>query len=1137
MSSSTTTQSQLARSLHPKAQKQYDQGAVDPQFKFSYVTLLTSPSASQQRALDKLLADQQDPASPNYHKWLTPEQYGERFGLSQNDLSKITAWLKAQGFTVLSVAPGRNSIIVSGTAAQFESAFQTEFHRYNVDGESHIANATPLKIPAAWSGIVTVVRGLHDFRMKPMGVRKGLHPNYYDNIFTIPDFIAPGDIATIYDIKPLYAAGFDGTGQKLAVVGQTDIYLADINDFRSGFGLSQISGCTTNTNGVITACSSSSSNLQYIRDPLITDPGIPDTCGNLEEADLDIEWSGATARNAQIIYVNSPATFDPTCTNFTNNGGVENALSLAIQQKVAPVVSMSYGICELFAINHETELQQANSQGMTIVNSTGDTGAAGCDGVTNSTTTPPNLAVLGLAVSYPASSQYVTGLGGTEVPFNDFTTTFWGTANGTDGGSALGYVPEEAWNDDFEFAAFCAANPSNSICTGITSQATAQTVLGIGSGGGGASNCFTQTAQGVCTAGFPKPAWQTFTISGPASARYVPDVSLLASADFPGYILCTPLSELGLTGTSSSCAPGGATGIANALALKDSKNNPVPSVIGGTSVGAAVFAGIVTILNQYLSGPSAPGLGNINPTLYALAATPSNNAFHPVNTGNNIVSCQPLTPSNQPVALQCPSTGPSAGLLGFDAANFDTKTHYNLVTSLGSVDANALAVAWAAGRTASTTTVAAAPTSVVLGQNVTLTATVTPATAVGSVSFFNNSSTTALGTGTLSGGVATFQTTSLPLGTDNITAMYNGDGTNAPSTAAGVVVTVTAPDFTWTSSDLTHTVKAGQTSMVYHFTATPVGATTFGAAVTFGCSFSPTDATLSSSSCTFTPASIATGAGATLVSLTITTTGPNTGTGSAVQHRADKRAPWLPLGLPIAGMVMVGLVGRRVSRHSAVAGLYVSLALIGLMVDCGGGRSGPPPVTVTPSSAQVQLGKTQQFSASASVTWSLSAGAIGTIDSTSGLYTAPSTGTTPASFTVTATPQTGAPATASITIPAVGVSVSPNTTVNLWPTVAGWPAQTQAFTATVSNATNTAVNWSVSSGGGSIDANGNYTAPATVPNPAMVTVTATSVADPSKSGPGTVNIQTPTTLGTFTVTVTATEASTVKSPTVQLTVQ
>ncbi len=1066
---------ELARSLHPRVEPQYDQGAVDPQSRFGYVTLLTSPSASQQRALDKLMADQQNPSSSNYHKWLTPAQYADRFGLSQNDIDKITTWLKAQGFTVVSVGGGRNSIIFSGTAAQIEAAFQTQLHRYNIDGEEHFSNATPVKIPAAWSGVVTGVRGLNSFHWKAMGVKNQLHRNYYfSDLKYSSQFIAPGDAATIYDINPLYNAStpIDGTGQKLAVIGETDIYLADINNFRSGFGLNPISGCTTNTNGVVTACNST--NFEYVL--VGTDPGAPDTCGDLAEADLDIEWSGAIARNAQIVYVNAPALWNSQCTAISG-GGVENALAVAINPPsgppVAPVISMSYGICELYAnVADETELQQANVEGVTILNSSGDTGAAGCDNF-YTPTSPPNLALYGPAVNYPASSQYVTGVGGSEVPYADFTATYWGmpNPNPADGHSALGYVPEEAWNDDYEFGAYCLANPSNTFCAtnGITSQLTAQEALGLGASGGGPSNCFTVNVSFQCTGGFPQPSWQTVTISGQASARFVPDVSLLATPNFPGYIFCTQLSELGLSGTGSTCAPGGAAGITNALSLTDSSGNPFPSVVGGTSVSTPEFAGMVALLNQYFQGAASPGLGNVNPMLYKLAKASSN--FHQLTTGNNQEYCVVGQPSNQPLAWQC-----QTGILGFLASNSDTTTGYNLVTGLGSVDLNNLVTAWAAARTASTITITASPTSISVGQSVTLTATVVPSTAVGQVTFYVTGASSSLGLAPLnSSGVATLTTagssTTLPVGADSINAFFPGDGYNMTSTTTTpVVVTVAAPAFTLANTgSASHTVLAGQTTLTYTFLATPTSSATFANAVSFSCAFSPSDTTLTSSICSYsvnggtpsTSATIPAGSSASTVTMTVTTAGPNPGTGAALRYRADNRSPWLPVTLPIAGVVMLGLmrgkVSRKVSKRSAIALLCFSLALLGFMLACGGGSS----TTTTP----------------------------------------------------------------------VSVTVTPSSTVQLYANEAGnaWLASAtqQQFSATVNNSTNQNVTWAVAaSADGTVSSTGLYTAPATVPSPATVSVTATAAADTTKSGSGTVDILTPTAVGTFTVTVTATEATT-----------
>jgi hypothetical protein len=709
----------LPRSLHRKALPQYDQGPVEPSFPLGYVTLVMAPSPSQQQALDQLLAQQQDRSSPNYHKWLTPKQYAQRFGLSQNDVNKITAWLESQGFQILSVGGGRNSVAFSGTAAQIENAFETEIHRYNVNGEKHIANSNLVSVPAALNGVITGVRGLTDFHPKPMYVRPvregkipGPHPSYTTTISGNTDyFLAPGDLATIYDINPLYSAtpAIDGTGQKLAVIGQTDIYLADISDFRSGFGLNPISGCTTNASGIVTACDST--NFKYVVVAGVTDLGAPSTCGDLIEADLDIEWSGAIARNAQIIFVNAPATFNSDCTEITNNGGVNAALAAAINPPsgppLAPVISMSYGLCEADAESMETELQQGNAEGVTIMNSSGDTGAAACDGSppSNATHPPFSPAVGGLAVNYPASSPEVTGVGGTSIPAPTFyTSTYWNSNNsGTvdNGGSALSTLigNEAAWNDDLAFAQFCQSNPSSTFCenggppavTGwvaLTSSATPAQVqedIWISAGGGGASNCFTESATFVCESGLPQPTWQTgLKVPGaPAGVRYVPDVSLLASPDFPGYIICTPQNALTGSGsvTASSCASGISTAVDTYFSL-----------VGGTSASTPVFAGIVTLLNQYLAGASSAGLGDINATLYTLAATPSNGAFHAIKSGDNDAYCHKNTPAGQPADVICPS----AAVIGFSASNFDPTTGYNLVTGLGSVDANALALAWAA---------------------------------------------------------------------------------------------------------------------------------------------------------------------------------------------------------------------------------------------------------------------------------------------------------------------------------------------------------------------------------------------------------------------------------------------------------
>ncbi len=829
----------LARSHHIKAQPQYDLGVADPAVELNYITLLMAPSPGQQKDLDQLLAQQQDRSSPLYHQWLTPQQFADRFGLSENDLNKVTAWLKSEGFQILSIGGSRNSIIFSGTALQVQHAFGTEIHNYGVNGEAHVANSTPVMIPAALNGIVRSVMGLHDFRPQPayrsgVGARRNAHPDYFDAKYVWPNFLAPGDIATIYNINPLYTAStpIDGTGQKLAIAGQTDIFLDDINDFRNGFSLTPIpttgaGACTTNASGiVISPCTTT--NFSYV---LRGTDRLAVSANDIGEADLDIEWSGAVARNAQVIFVNAQTT-----------NGVFDALIYVIDPPVgttapiAPVVSASYGEgCEFQAsLDLETVLQQGNAEGVTIMNSSGDVGAATCDFSPPNAKPPFNPAVGGLGVSYPASSPEVTAVGGTEITIADDSNppnpAFWGTTIGANGGTAVAYIPEIAWNDDEQLGQYCAANSGVSFChpspgVVITSAKTFQEDYWLSSSGGGASNCWYESNTNVCLGagagptggGFAQPTWQQglSVPNAPAGVRYVPDVSLFASPNFPGYIFCTPVNP---PANNSTCASGIFTAV-------DTNG----SLVGGTSVSSPIFAGIVALLNQYVVSTgfqSTAGLGNVNPTLYTLAATPSNNVFHTVTSGDNNVYCAPNTPAGQPANVQCPA----AGVMGYSASKFDAKTHYNLVTGLGSVDANNLAIAWVALAAPTTTLISTTSTTVSQGTSVTFTATVTPATATGTVSFFNNASTTALGSGTLASGTATFTTTALPVGTDNVTATYNGDANDGVSTSAvAAVVTVTGP-FALSASPSTFNVSAGQTA-TSTITVTP--ASGFNQAVNF----------------------------------------------------------------------------------------------------------------------------------------------------------------------------------------------------------------------------------------------------------------------------------------------------------------
>ncbi|MBV9340739.1 MAG: peptidase S53, partial [Acidobacteria bacterium] len=305
---------------HPLVRPNYDRGRTNPGRVITRASLVFRLSAAQQADLDRLLEDQQDPSSSRYRKWIRPEEYAERYGVSASDLAKITAWLVSQGLTVEGVSESRTELFFSGTVAQVERAFQTEIHNLSVRGEQHFANANDISVPAAFASLVLGIRKLDDFSPRPR--LRPASPHFTSSL-SGNHFLTPGDFATIYDLVPLYNQGLDGTGEKIAVMGQTAITLTDVRAFRSASGLPA-------------------------NDPtpqLAPNTGTSQSCtADLDEANLDIEWSGGVAKNASIVYVYAGVGTNGSCTSRTSN--VFDALQYAINANIAPVISISYGNCE-----------------------------------------------------------------------------------------------------------------------------------------------------------------------------------------------------------------------------------------------------------------------------------------------------------------------------------------------------------------------------------------------------------------------------------------------------------------------------------------------------------------------------------------------------------------------------------------------------------------------------------------------------------------------------------------------------------------------------------------------------------------------------------------------------------------------
>lgn len=573
---------------HPRAHLQFDRGRLSPERQFSGVALTFRLSAAQQSDMQQLLREQQDRSSPNYHKWLTPEQYAGRFGMSPNDLGKVSSWLQSQGLTVAAISRNRNEIYFNGSVGQIEYALKTEIHNLSVNGEEHIANTTDVFLPEAVAGAVLGVRGLNDFHPKPR-VRK-VFPRFTSNI-SGNHFVIPGDFATIYDVP----SNFDGTGQSIAVVGQTLISTTDIDAFRSAAGLP---GRT-------------SANFQQIQVP---GTGTAVACtGDGTEADLDLEWPEGVAKNATIKFVYAGLGSGTTCNNRTSN--VFDALQYAITNNVAPIISISYGNCEAnlgtsFVLTVQQWAQQANVQGQSISGPTGDSGAADCDTGASATQ--------GFAVDVPAAIPEVTGVGGSAFTGDAaatvsngcaIATAYWKTeCNPTDAvGTAISYIPETGWND--------------------TAQSLAASPPGFSASGGGASTIF------------GKPSWQSGTGVPGDGKRDVPDIALNASNFHDSYLICSQDYFNGTAGVTS-CANGFRSSSTN------SNENNLLDGIGGTSAGAPTFAGILALINQ---ATGSSGLGNVNSMLYSLAAT-SPAAFHDITSGNNSVPCTTGTKN-------CPSGG------------------------------------------------------------------------------------------------------------------------------------------------------------------------------------------------------------------------------------------------------------------------------------------------------------------------------------------------------------------------------------------------------------------------------------------------------------------------------------------------
>jgi subtilase family serine protease len=667
----------LKGNTYPLARAQYDQGPVPASLPMDRMMLVLKSSPEQVAALQTLLAQQTDKSSPNFHKWLSPQEFGQRFGVSDEDLQTITTWLESRGFQSIKPSNGRNVIEFSGNAGQVQAAFHTAIHYYSVNGRQHFANSSDPAIPTALTPAVAGVLSLHNFGRKRMNHFAGtfrkdqdtgkavpLNPQYTygGNCFgpgTDCYALGPTDFATIYNVTPLWNAGITGSGVKIAIVSDSNINVSDVNQFRSLFGLPSNPPVVT-VNGA--------------------NPGVLPCADNGDECEaiIDVEWSGAVAKNATIDLVVSGSV-----TNSTFGGDL--SAEYIIDNKFAPILSYSYGLCELglgtagnafyggtpTSTDSVGEWAQAAAEGITVIVATGDTGSAGCD--TDATNNPAaQPARFGLAVNGVASTPYNLAIGGTD--FNQIANpgTYWNSTNtsGTNA-SAKGYIPETAWNDSctnaflgIYFSQDGFSTDAEANCNNTSNSNVVQTIVPAG-GGGGASNCTTSDGQTTssCSGGYAKPSWQTSTL--PDGKRDIPDLSLFAGDGLAGSFYAVCEADL----------DGGACSLADF------------SGFGGTSVSTQVFAGVVALINQ----KAEQSQGNLNTVLYPLAAQQSASdcnstsspasscVFYDVTIGTNAQPCL------FGVSPDCSRTN-SADANGILTA-YSAGTGYDGATGLGSINA------------------------------------------------------------------------------------------------------------------------------------------------------------------------------------------------------------------------------------------------------------------------------------------------------------------------------------------------------------------------------------------------------------------------------------------------------------------
>jgi subtilase family serine protease len=802
-----TSQLQALPNHHPLwATTANNIGVVPADLPLNQFTLVLARSAQQQQAFEQFLAGQQNPASPDYHHWLTPAEVGQRFGLSDEDIATISGWLQSQGLHVNWVSPSRIFIGFGGSAANVNRAFQTEMHYYNVRGQQRLSVNSDPTIPAAILPVITAIRGLYTIDEQPanrISAVQSAAPQLTGS--TGNHYIAPADFNVIYDVP----SSVTGAGMTIGIVGWSRTDFADFDNFRSKTGAS----FPNPTEVIPTAYGGIDPGSAFLAPPASTVD-----IGAQSEATLDVLRSGSVAPGANLLLVVSSQSG-------SNDGIGADAQYLVNTSPVpAQVMTISFGACESAAGSGgvafwDQLFQTAAAEGISVFVSSGDSGASGCD----TAFVAPPASPTANSPNYICSSSYATCVGGTQFADVASPSTYWSSTNSASYLSALSYIPEGAWNEST--ASFVAAT------------------------GGGVSTIIST------------PTWQTGAgVPSARTGRYTPDVSFSASSH-DGYFACMAaaggscvvtsgsFSFIAFSGTSAA-----APGMAGVAALLDQKigaaqgnlnpqiyplaasvpsafhdatvassgvlgcsvntpstcNNSIPGATGnaaqagfllGTGFDEATGLGSLDVqlfLNNYLSSTKLTPTVTVTPSLAGITTAQSlsvtvavsGGAANPIPTGSVFLTSGTYSSASASLVAGSATINVPAGSLaaGTDTltATYSSDSNYNPKTGTGTV------------------TVTQGPTFIIVGTAVSPTAGVTTG---------NTSIITVTPTGGFTGSVAL---------TAAVTASPSG-AVNTPTLSFGATTPVSLTSTSNGTATLTISTTASQTATCTAFNQTPRG--------------------------------------------------------------------------------------------------------------------------------------------------------------------------------------------------------------------------------------------------------------------------------------------------------------------------